>query len=70
MPRDSRRFLCFEGELGVFRVALSFAIRRDVVAIWYFPREYRKLDWRFGWLVSPTGGALFLVWNRPELVVA
>jgi CAAX prenyl protease-like protein len=36
-----------------------------VVALWLFGREYRKLDWRFGWAAPLTGVGIFLIWIAP-----
>jgi len=35
-------------------------------ALWAFRREYRKLNWRFGWAAPLTGAAIFLIWIAPE----
>ena len=36
------------------------------IAIWHFRKEYRNLDWRFGWLAPVIGAAVFAVWLAPE----
>lgn len=38
-----------------------------VIAIWYFRREYKTLDWRFGWIAPVTGAVVFLVWIAQSL---
>ena len=30
--------------------------------LWYFRREYRGLNWRFGWAAAVTGAAVFALW--------
>jgi CAAX prenyl protease-like protein len=35
------------------------------IAIWVFRSEYKKLDWRFGWVAPVAGVAIFLVWITP-----
>jgi exosortase E/protease (VPEID-CTERM system) len=32
------------------------------VALWHFRAEYKRLNWRFGWLAPLTGLAVFFVW--------
>ena len=36
------------------------------IAIWFFRREYRALNWGFGWAAPLTGVGIFLVWVAPE----
>ena len=31
-------------------------------ALWYFRREYKELDWRFGWLAPAIGCLVFAMW--------
>jgi exosortase E/protease (VPEID-CTERM system) len=33
-----------------------------VIAFWAFRRQYREIDWRFGWLAVAAGVFVFLVW--------
>src|SRR5262249_32652844 len=35
------------------------------VAIWHFWPEYRRLNWRFGWMAPAAGLIIFLVWVAP-----
>jgi CAAX prenyl protease-like protein len=35
------------------------------IALWHFRAEYKKLNWRFGWLAPMTGVVIFLVWIAP-----
>ena len=35
------------------------------IALWHFRDEYKKLNWRFGWLAPLAGVAVFLVWLAP-----
>jgi exosortase E/protease (VPEID-CTERM system) len=32
------------------------------VALWHYRAEYRRLDWRFGWLGPLAGAAIFALW--------
>lgn len=32
------------------------------VVLWWFRAEYRKLDWRFGWMGVAAGAAIFTMW--------
>jgi exosortase E/protease (VPEID-CTERM system) len=36
------------------------------IAIWQFRSEYKKLNWRFGWIAPTVGAGIFLVWIAPE----
>jgi exosortase E/protease (VPEID-CTERM system) len=36
------------------------------LALWLFRREYRTLNWRFGWAAPLTGAGIFLIWLAPE----
>jgi exosortase E/protease (VPEID-CTERM system) len=36
------------------------------IALWHYWPEYRKLNWRFGWLAPVTGLAIFLLWNGAD----
>jgi exosortase E/protease (VPEID-CTERM system) len=37
------------------------------VALWMFRGEFKKLDWRFGWMGPAVGAAVFAVWIAPEM---
>jgi exosortase E/protease (VPEID-CTERM system) len=37
-------------------------------ALWVFRREYRGLNWRFGWAAPLTGAGIFLIWIAPEWI--
>ena len=41
-----------------------------IVPIWIYRAEYRKLNWRFGWLAPVTGAVIFLIWIVPSLRLA
>jgi exosortase E/protease (VPEID-CTERM system) len=36
------------------------------IAIWQFRSEYKKLNWRFGWMAPTVGAGIFIVWIAPE----
>jgi len=38
------------------------------IAIWYFRKDYKGLDWRFGWQAPLTGAAVFIAWIAPHLL--
>jgi exosortase E/protease (VPEID-CTERM system) len=50
---------------GYFEWLYPLRFIAAAVAIWYFRAEYKKLDWRFGWIAPITGAAIFLVWIAP-----
>jgi len=39
-----------------------------LIAIWYFRKEYKRLDWRFGWQAPLTGAAVCIAWIAPSLL--
>lgn len=51
---------------GYFEWLYPLRFLAAAIAIWHFRGEYKKLDWRFGWLAPVTGVAIFLVWIAPE----
>ncbi|HEX3471885.1 MAG TPA: exosortase E/protease, VPEID-CTERM system [Silvibacterium sp.] len=50
---------------GYFEWLYPLRFIAAAVAIWHFRHEYRKLDWRFGWLAPVTGAVIFLLWIAP-----
>lgn len=52
---------------GYFEWLYPLRFIAAAIAIWYFRSEYRKLDFRFGWLAPLTGSAVFLMWIAPAL---
>jgi len=52
---------------GYFEWLYPLRFIAAAIAIWYFRSEYRKLNWRFGWLAPVTGVAVFLIWIAPAL---
>jgi exosortase E/protease (VPEID-CTERM system) len=39
------------------------------VALWHFRDEYKRFNWRFGWLAPVAGVAVFLIWLAPTFWV-
>lgn len=37
-----------------------------LIALWYYRRELKQIDWRFGWLAPLIGAAVFAVWLVPS----
>ena len=54
---------------GYFEWLYPLRFIAAAVALWYFRSEYRKLDWRFGWITPATGAAIFLAWIVPGRIV-
>ena len=52
---------------GYFEWLYPLRFIAAAIALWYFRSEYRKLDWRFGWIAPATGAAIFLAWIGPAL---
>ena len=52
---------------GYFEWLYPLRFIAAMIALWYFRREYKKFDWRFGWLAPLTGTAVFLFWIAPDL---
>lgn len=50
---------------GYFEWLYPLRFVAAVLALWSFRREYRRLDWRFGWMAPLAGAAIFLVWIAP-----
>ena len=46
---------------GSFEWLYPLRFIAGAVAIWYFRKDYRSLDWRFNWLAPLTGSGVFLV---------
>jgi CAAX prenyl protease-like protein len=51
---------------GYFEWLYPLRFIAAAIALWYFRSEYRKLDWRFGWIAPLTGAAVFLAWIAPS----
>jgi exosortase E/protease (VPEID-CTERM system) len=51
---------------GYFEWLYPLRFVAAAAAIWIFRREYRRLNWRFGWAAPLTGVAVFLIWIAPE----
>ena len=54
---------------GGFEWLYPIRIVAAAVALWYFGRFYRMLDWRFGWMAIASGVLVFAVWIGLESVV-
>jgi len=54
---------------GYFEWLYPLRFIAGAIALWCFRSEYRKLDWRFGWIAPTVGAAIFLVWIAPGLWV-
>ena len=51
---------------GYFEWLYPLRFVAAAIALWIFRREYRSLNWRFGWAAPVTGAGIFLVWIAPE----
>jgi exosortase E/protease (VPEID-CTERM system) len=51
---------------GYFEWLYPLRFVAAVVVLWLLRREYRTLNWRFGWAAPLTGAGIFLVWIAPE----
>jgi len=51
---------------GYFEWLYPLRFIAAAVALWCFRREYKKLDWRFGWIAPIAGAVIFLVWMAPS----
>jgi exosortase E/protease (VPEID-CTERM system) len=51
---------------GYFEWLYPLRFVAAAIALWIFRREYRSLNWRFGWAAPATGAGIFLVWIAPE----
>lgn len=51
---------------GFFEWLYPLRLVAAAIAIWFFRREYRALNWGFGWAAPLTGVGIFLVWVAPE----
>jgi len=47
---------------GYFEWLYPLRFIAALAALWYFRAEYKRLDWRFGWIAPAAGVAIFLVW--------
>lgn len=52
---------------GYFEWLYPLRFIAAAVALWCFRSEYRKLDWRFGWIAPATGTAVLLAWIASAL---
>jgi exosortase E/protease (VPEID-CTERM system) len=52
---------------GYFEWLYPLRFIAAAVALWCFRSEYKRLDWRFGWVAPATGAAIFLAWIVPGL---
>jgi exosortase E/protease (VPEID-CTERM system) len=51
---------------GYFEGLYPLRFVAAAVALWVFRREYRRLNWRFGWAAPLAGAGIFLLWIAPE----
>jgi CAAX prenyl protease-like protein len=51
---------------GYFEWLYPLRFVAAAVALWAFRREYRKVNWRFGWAAPLTGAGIFLIWIAPQ----
>jgi exosortase E/protease (VPEID-CTERM system) len=47
---------------GTFEWLYPLRFIAAAIAIWSYRSEYKKLNWRFGWVAPVAGVAIFLVW--------
>ncbi|HZD48134.1 MAG TPA: CAAX prenyl protease-related protein, partial [Silvibacterium sp.] len=52
---------------GSFERLYPLRFIAGICALWFFRKDYRKLDWRFDWLGPTTGVAIFFLWIAPTL---
>jgi exosortase E/protease (VPEID-CTERM system) len=52
---------------GTFEWLYPLRFVAAAIAIWCYRSEYKKLNWRFGWVAPVAGAAIFLVWIAPEM---
>jgi exosortase E/protease (VPEID-CTERM system) len=52
---------------GYFEWLYPLRFIAAAISLWYFRSDYRKLDWRFGWIAPAIGACIFLVWIAPAL---
>ena len=50
---------------GYFEWLYPLRFVAAAVALWIFRREYRRLNWRFGWAAPLAGAGIFLLWIAP-----
>lgn len=50
---------------GYFEWLYPLRFIAAAIALWLFRREYRNLNWQFGWAAPLTGVGIFLVWVAP-----
>lgn len=51
---------------GYFEWLYPLRFIAAAIALWCFRREYKKLDWRFGWIAPVAGAVIFLIWIAPS----
>jgi len=51
---------------GYFEWLYPLRFVAAAVALWIFRRDYRALNWRFGWTAPLAGAGIFLLWIAPE----
>jgi exosortase E/protease (VPEID-CTERM system) len=51
---------------GYFEWLYPLRFLAAAIAIWCYRHEWKKINWRFGWLAPITGAAVFLVWLIPS----
>jgi exosortase E/protease (VPEID-CTERM system) len=54
-----------KGASGYFEWLYPLRFVAAAVALWLFRRDYRTLNWRFGWAAPLTGVGIFLIWIAP-----
>lgn len=50
---------------GYFEWLYPLRFIAAAIALWFFRRQYRSLNWQFGWAAPLTGVGIFLVWVAP-----
>jgi exosortase E/protease (VPEID-CTERM system) len=50
---------------GNFEWLYPLRLIAAATALWFFRRELKRLDWRFGWFGPLAGAAVFLAWIAP-----
>ena len=51
---------------GYFEWLYPLRLIAAAAALWIYRREYRTLNWRFGWGAPLAGTGIFLLWIAPE----
>jgi exosortase E/protease (VPEID-CTERM system) len=52
---------------GYFEWLYPLRFIAAAISLWVFRKEYRNLNWQFGWAAPLTGAGIFLVWIAPTL---